>query len=133
MSLQNLRDALSDVDRRIIQLVAERQRIVSDIGRDKQSSGTATRDYAREKDVVDRGRGAAGEAAADREQTADDGALNVEAWKRDSLAGGGVGLRGGKHGREVEPRECDGVDDHFCAERDCAELDALMHACSCRP
>jgi chorismate mutase/prephenate dehydrogenase len=56
MSLQNLRDALSDVDRRIIDLVAERQRIVSEIGHDKLSRGTATRDYAREKDVVDRGR-----------------------------------------------------------------------------
>jgi chorismate mutase/prephenate dehydrogenase len=65
MSLQNLRDALSDVDRQIIRLVAERQRIVSDIGRDKQSSGTATRDYAREKDVVDRGRAQASELGID--------------------------------------------------------------------
>ena len=65
MSLQNLRDVLSDVDRQIIRLVAERQRIVSDIGRDKLSSGTATRDYAREKDVVDRGRAQASELGVD--------------------------------------------------------------------
>ena len=65
MSLQNLRDALSEVDRQIIQLVAERQRIVSDIGRDKLSRGSATRDYAREKDVVDRGRGQAAELGID--------------------------------------------------------------------
>ena len=56
MSLENLRDTLSDVDRQIIDLIAERERIVGDIGRNKSSQGTATRDYAREKDVVDRGR-----------------------------------------------------------------------------
>jgi chorismate mutase/prephenate dehydrogenase len=65
MSLKNLRDALSDVDRRIIDLVAERQHIVSEIGRDKLSHGTATRDYAREKDVVDRGREQASELGID--------------------------------------------------------------------
>jgi chorismate mutase/prephenate dehydrogenase len=56
MSLENLRDALSAVDRQIIDLISERQRIVGEIGRSKLSKGTATRDYAREKDVVDRGR-----------------------------------------------------------------------------
>lgn len=56
MSLEDLRNALSDVDSKIIDLVAERQRIVGEIGRDKRESGAATRDYAREKDVVDRGR-----------------------------------------------------------------------------
>ena len=34
---------LSDVDRRFIEMVAERQRIVSEIGRHKQSAGSATR------------------------------------------------------------------------------------------
>ena len=56
MSLENLRDALSDVDRQIIDLISERQRIVGEIGRNKLLQGTATRDYAREKDVVDLGR-----------------------------------------------------------------------------
>ena len=56
MSLENLRDALSDVDRQIIDLIAERQRIVSEIGQSKLAQGTATRDFAREKDVIDRGR-----------------------------------------------------------------------------
>ncbi|MEM1174080.1 MAG: prephenate dehydrogenase/arogenate dehydrogenase family protein [Pseudomonadota bacterium] len=56
MSLDELRASLSDVDRRIVELIAERQRIVGDIGRQKQGSGTATRDYAREKDVIDMGR-----------------------------------------------------------------------------
>jgi len=52
MSLDDLRQQLSDVDRRIVELIADRQRIVGEIGRDKLSSGTATRDYAREKDVL---------------------------------------------------------------------------------
>ena len=56
MSLQDLRDSLSAVDRQIVELMAERQRIVADIGRQKRTAGTATRDYAREKDVLDRGR-----------------------------------------------------------------------------
>ena len=56
MSLEDLRKQLSGIDRRFIELVAERQRIVSDIGRHKQSAGAATRDYAREKDVLDMGR-----------------------------------------------------------------------------
>ena len=56
MSLDELRQNLSDVDRRIIELIADRQRIVHRIGRQKRSSGTATRDYAREKEVIDTGR-----------------------------------------------------------------------------
>jgi chorismate mutase/prephenate dehydrogenase len=68
MSLENLRDALSAVDRQIIDLISERQRIVGEIGRSKLSKGTATRDYAREKDVVDRGR----EQAESRRKHPDD-------------------------------------------------------------
>jgi len=56
MSLDDLRDELSGVDRQLVNLIAERQRIVGEIGRSKQSSGTATRDYAREKDVLDMAR-----------------------------------------------------------------------------
>lgn len=67
MSLENLRDALSDVDRQIIDLISERQRIVGEIGRNKLSRGTATRDYAREKDVVDNGREQAAALGVDPE------------------------------------------------------------------
>lgn len=56
MDLEQLRTSLSDVDRKLIELVAERQRIVSDIGQNKRSTGRATRDYVREKDVLDRAR-----------------------------------------------------------------------------
>lgn len=56
MNLEKLRDGLSDVDRQLVELIAERQRIVSEIGRSKRTTGRATRDYAREKDVLDRAR-----------------------------------------------------------------------------
>ncbi len=56
MTLNELRTRLSDVDRQIVELIAERQKMVGEIGRQKQSSGTATRDFAREKDVIDMGR-----------------------------------------------------------------------------
>jgi chorismate mutase/prephenate dehydrogenase len=56
MNLDELRDELSKVDRQLVDLIAERQRIVGDIGRFKQGAGTGTRDYAREKDVLDMAR-----------------------------------------------------------------------------
>ena len=65
MSLEDLRKQLTAVDRQLVELIAERQRIVGDIGRDKQSTGTGTRDYAREKDVLDTGRASAEELGID--------------------------------------------------------------------
>lgn len=56
MSLEDLRKKLSDVDRDFVALIAQRQQIVSEIGRYKRTGGAATRDYAREKDVLDMGR-----------------------------------------------------------------------------
>ena len=56
MNLDELRDELSKVDRQLVDLIAERQRIVGDIGKAKQGAGTGTRDYAREKDVLDMAR-----------------------------------------------------------------------------
>lgn len=66
MSLEERRSALSDVDRQIIDLIAERQRIVSAIGNEKLAHGQGTRDYEREKAVV----------SAAREQAA---GLNIDA------------------------------------------------------
>ena len=65
MSLDDLRKSLSDIDRQIVELISERQRIVSEIGRSKQSSGAGTRDYAREIDVLDMGRAQAEELGID--------------------------------------------------------------------
>ncbi len=56
MNLDELRKNLSAVDRQIVELIARRQRIVADIGRHKRGSGKATRDYEREKDVLDMAR-----------------------------------------------------------------------------
>ena len=65
MSLDELRNKLSTVDRRLVEMIAERQRIVTDIGKTKQIAGTGTRDYAREKDVLDMGRKQAAEMGVD--------------------------------------------------------------------
>ena len=56
MTLEELRDRLSAIDKEIIDLVADRQAIVGEIGRAKQTAGRATRDYEREKDVHDAAR-----------------------------------------------------------------------------
>ena len=53
MDLNELRIRLSDLDRQILDLVAERQSVVDQIGTVKLSSGQATRDFAREKQVLD--------------------------------------------------------------------------------
>jgi chorismate mutase/prephenate dehydrogenase len=65
MSLEDLRKDLSVVDQQLVELIAERERLVSDIGRDKRSSGKGTRDYAREKDVLDMGRAQAKDLGID--------------------------------------------------------------------
>jgi chorismate mutase/prephenate dehydrogenase len=56
MNLEELRTRLSAIDRKIVELIAERQQVVGEIGNAKQSSGRATRDYEREKDVLEMAR-----------------------------------------------------------------------------
>jgi len=56
MSLEQLREQLSELDLKLLALIGERQRIVGDIGRDKHASGQATRDYQREKVVLGQAR-----------------------------------------------------------------------------
>lgn len=56
MSLDKLRAKMSDLDRQILDLVAERQAVVEQIGAVKQSSGQLTRDFAREKQVLEMAR-----------------------------------------------------------------------------
>ena len=65
MSLDELRNNLSAIDRRLVEMIAERQRIVADIGKTKQNTGTGTRDYAREKNVLEMGRKQALEMGVD--------------------------------------------------------------------
>lgn len=56
MGLEDLRKRLSALDRKILDVVAERQAVVEEIGAVKRDSGAATRDFAREKQVLDAAR-----------------------------------------------------------------------------
>jgi chorismate mutase/prephenate dehydrogenase len=56
MDLEQLRNQLSAIDRQILELVAERQRLSGDIGALKRATGRPTRDFAREKQVLDKAR-----------------------------------------------------------------------------
>jgi len=56
MNLEELRNELSSIDRQLVELIAERQKVVGEIGRSKQSTGRATRDYERERDVLEMAR-----------------------------------------------------------------------------
>lgn len=54
MDLKQLRGQLTEIDLKLLDLVAERQRIVAAIGESKRQTGTATRDFEREKWVIER-------------------------------------------------------------------------------
>lgn len=53
MDLDDLRQRLNDLDRQLLELIAERQAVVEKVGEHKLSRGQATRDYVREKQVLD--------------------------------------------------------------------------------
>ncbi len=65
MDLDELRSKLSGIDRQLVELIAARQDVVGEIGRSKRATGTGTRDYKREKDVLDMGRAQAEELGVD--------------------------------------------------------------------
>jgi chorismate mutase/prephenate dehydrogenase len=56
MTLDELRARLNDLDKQLLELVAQRQAVVADIGRVKLDTGTGTRDFKRERDVLLRAR-----------------------------------------------------------------------------
>jgi len=56
MELKKLRERLSGLDRRLVELVAERQSVVEEIGALKRSEHRPTRDFSREKQVLERAR-----------------------------------------------------------------------------
>lgn len=60
-SLEQLRAELSEVDRQLLDLVARRNRLSLDIGRSKRTLGRGTRDFSREKVVLERARSQATE------------------------------------------------------------------------
>ena len=55
-TLEELRYELSSVDRRLLELIAERQRLIGEIGRNKLSTGRGTRDFEREREVLETAR-----------------------------------------------------------------------------
>jgi chorismate mutase/prephenate dehydrogenase len=59
MDLDELRQRLNEIDRQLLELIAERQSVVEKVGEHKLSKGQATRDYAREKQVLDGARNSA--------------------------------------------------------------------------
>lgn len=67
MSLDDLRERLSAVDRELVSLVARRQEIVAEVSAHKMRTGTATRDYARERRVIESARRQAGTLGLDTE------------------------------------------------------------------
>ncbi|MCW8945419.1 MAG: prephenate dehydrogenase/arogenate dehydrogenase family protein [Sedimenticola sp.] len=65
--LQALREKLSSLDVELLEMVARRQEIVAEIGRVKSSAGRGTRDYAREKDVLNLARETARRVGVDED------------------------------------------------------------------
>ncbi|MFO0451732.1 MAG: prephenate dehydrogenase/arogenate dehydrogenase family protein, partial [Pseudomonadota bacterium] len=59
MDLTQLRERLSRVDRELLELVAERQRLSREIARVKRATGRPTRDFVREREVILNARAAA--------------------------------------------------------------------------
>jgi chorismate mutase/prephenate dehydrogenase len=51
-TLEELRTRLSAIDRELVELVAERQRLAREVERAKRATGHVTRDYRRERDVI---------------------------------------------------------------------------------
>ena len=59
MNLDELREELSGIDAQLVELVARRQALSEQVAAVKRATGRATRDYAREREVILRGREAA--------------------------------------------------------------------------
>lgn len=67
MSLDELRERLTTLDRELVALIAKRQEIVADVSAYKLQTGTATRDYARERRVIEDARRLARSTGLDTE------------------------------------------------------------------
>ncbi len=52
VTLDALRERVTDIDRQLIALVAERKRVSSEVARVKRATGHPTRDYEREREVI---------------------------------------------------------------------------------
>lgn len=65
--LERLRRELSELDVELLERVARRQQIVAEIGRVKSAAGRGTRDYARERDVLELARSTAARVGLDQD------------------------------------------------------------------
>ncbi|HYX74181.1 MAG TPA: prephenate dehydrogenase/arogenate dehydrogenase family protein [Steroidobacteraceae bacterium] len=52
VTLEDLRQRVNDLDRQLIQLVAERKALSEEVARAKRATGKPTRDYEREREVI---------------------------------------------------------------------------------
>lgn len=68
--LDELREQLNDIDAELLRVVRKRQNLVEKIGEVKQGMGRGTRDFGREKVVIERARGIADELGLDPELAA---------------------------------------------------------------
>lgn len=97
--LLNLRDELDRIDRELVERAAERQRIVSEIGRLKQSGGRQLRDFRRERQVLDGVRSHAVASGLDADvaerllTTLIEASLTRQETERVALAARGAGKR----------------------------------------
>ncbi len=99
MELESLRERLAAVDRSILELVATRQELVREVGRAKEQSGRAIRDFAQEKEVIERARAVAANLGLPRDAAEAivseliRCALSVQERQRAAARGGGDGRR----------------------------------------
>ncbi len=97
--LENLRANLASLDRKLLELAAERERIASEIGNVKRESGLSARDFRQERDVIQRARATAKELGISPELAEEllllliRSALTVQERDRLITSGGGTGKR----------------------------------------
>jgi len=98
-SLAALRDELDRIDRALVERAAERQRVVSEIGRIKKSAGRQLRDFRRERQVLDGVRAHAAQSGLDPEvaesllTTLIEASLTRQETERVALSARGEGKR----------------------------------------
>jgi chorismate mutase/prephenate dehydrogenase len=97
--LGRLREALGEVDRKIVELAAERVRLAAEVGSVKRRAGLPTRDWAQERQVLERGEAAAAEVGLTPDLARRlllsliDSSLTVQERDRVAATGAGDGRR----------------------------------------
>ena len=97
--INDLRQRLDSIDATLVTLAAERQRIVSEIGKTKQKQGRQLRDFRREREVLDHVRAVAVEKNLDPDLAEDllkrliDASLTRQEQERGRLSAKGTGRR----------------------------------------